>query len=261
MRPPRPAADRGSATTTLAIGTALALLVTVALIGGIAAVTSQQGSACQAQPRSSAADTSIPVGNPLCQQAALGPLPPGTADKVIASAVAQLGKPYQFSWDPGGRLMLGTRPCPAPGAVTAGPGGVAGVARGGLDLAQRCAAARVILYAAAQLGRPYQWGATGPDAFDCSGLVMMAYRAADIAIPRTSQQQWAFGKRLAASQVLPGDLVFFAGGDGTMTAPGHVGIVLGRGLMIDAPTRGQDILVQAIWQNDLVGFTRPATDP
>ena len=72
-------------------------------------------------------------------------------------------------------------------------------------------AGRVIAYALAQLGKPYQWGGTGPDAFDCSGLTMMAYRAAGISIPRTSQQQWVFGKQIPASQVRPGDLVFFAG--------------------------------------------------
>ena len=57
---------------------------------------------------------------------------------------------------------------------------------------------------------------------------MMAYRAAGITIPRTSQQQWTYGTRIPASQARPGDLVFFAGSDGTMTAPGHVGIVTGH---------------------------------
>ena len=72
-------------------------------------------------------------------------------------------------------------------------------------------AGKVIAYAEAQLGKPYLWGATGPDAFDCSGLAMMAYRAAGITIPRTSQQQWAAGTRIPASVARPGDLVFFAG--------------------------------------------------
>ena len=87
--------------------------------------------------------------------------------------------------------------------------------------------AAVIAYAQAQLGKPYQWGGTGPDAYDCSGLVMAAYLSAGIDIPRTSQDQWIWGPRVAPSQVQPGDLVFFAGSDGTVTAPGHVGLVIG----------------------------------
>jgi len=137
------------------------------------------------------------AGSPLCQQVALGPLPAGTAGKVIA-------------------------------------------------------------YAEAQLGKPYQWGATGPDAFDCSGLTMMAYRAAGITIPRTSQEQWAAGTRIPASQARPGDLVFFAGADGTMTAPGHVGIVTGHDTMIDAPMPGEVVREESFsGSTDLVGFTRP----
>jgi peptidoglycan DL-endopeptidase CwlO len=88
------------------------------------------------------------------------------------------------------------------------------------------ASGKILTYAEAQLGKPYVFGATGPDAFDCSGLAMMAYRAAGITIPRTSQQQWAHGRKIPADQAQPGDLVFFAGADGTPTAPGHVGIVL-----------------------------------
>jgi cell wall-associated NlpC family hydrolase len=121
------------------------------------------------------------------------------------------------------------------------------------------AAATVLAYAEAQLGKPYQWGATGPDAFDCSGLTMMAYRAAGIDIPRTSQQQWLFGRRVSARQVQPGDLVFFAGSDGTLIAPGHVGIVIGHGMMIDAPFTGAFVRVEPYGEvPDLVGFTDPA---
>jgi cell wall-associated NlpC family hydrolase len=119
-------------------------------------------------------------------------------------------------------------------------------------------AGKVIAYAEAQLGKPYQWGATGPDTFDCSGLTMMAYRAAGITIPRTSQQQWAHGPQVPASQVQPGDLVFFAGSDGTMSAPGHVGIVTGNDTMIDAPMSGEVVREESFsGSTDLVGFTRP----
>jgi cell wall-associated NlpC family hydrolase len=125
----------------------------------------------------------------------------------------------------------------------------------GLSLQERCVAARVILFAASQWGKPYAWGGTGPGAFDCSGLAMMAFRSAGIAIPRTSQEQWAAGPVVPAGQEDPGDLVFFAGSDGTDQAPGHVGIVLGGGLMIDAPFTGADVRVDVIAGE--VGFTRP----
>ena len=114
-----------------------------------------------------------------------------------------------------------------------------------------------IAYAEQQLGKPYQWGATGPDAFDCSGLVMMAYRAAGIDIPRTSEQQWAFGRRVSGSQAEPGDLVFFAGADGTPAAPGQVGLVIGKGLMIEAYATGFPIRIAPYGGRDPVGFTRP----
>ena len=115
----------------------------------------------------------------------------------------------------------------------------------------------VMSFARQQLGKPYLWGGTGPDAFDCSGLVMMAFRSAGISIPRTSEQQWAWGPRVSASQVQPGDLVFFAGSDGTLTSPGHVGLVIGHGLMIEAFATGFPVRIAPYNRPDLVGFTRP----
>jgi peptidoglycan DL-endopeptidase CwlO len=126
------------------------------------------------------------------------------------------------------------------------------------------AVTEAIDFAEQQLGEPYQWGSTGPDSFDCSGLVMMAYRAAGINIPRTSQQQWAWGPKVPASQVEPGDLVFFAGSDGTPTAPGHVGLVIGHGEMIEAYATGFPIRISSYGEpssapgdQTVVGFTRP----
>ncbi len=119
------------------------------------------------------------------------------------------------------------------------------------------AVATAISYAEQQLGKPYLWGGTGPDAFDCSGLVMMAYRAAGISIERTSQMQWATEQQVPASQVQPGDLVFFAGSDGTVTSPGHVGLVIGNGKMIEAYATGFPIRVASYLNRGAIGFTQP----
>ena len=128
------------------------------------------------------------------------------------------------------------------------------------------AAGKILAYAEAQLGKPYVFGAAGPDAFDCSGLAMMAYRSAGIVIPRTSQAQWAYGRQVPASQVQPGDLVFFSGADGTPAAPGHVGIVLNPAAhtMINAYTGAFPVEVDTYGLptskgglSPVVGFTRP----
>ena len=132
------------------------------------------------------------------------------------------------------------------------------------DKAPSRAAARAIAYAQQQIGLPYQWGGAGPDAYDCSGLVMQAYAAAGISIPRTSEEQWAAGPQVSTPQ--PGDLVFFDGADGTTTLPGHVGIVVdpARHLMIDAYATGFPVEYDtyglpgsAGGLADPVGFTDP----
>ena len=129
----------------------------------------------------------------------------------------------------------------------------------GLGQAPNGTVATAVSFAEAQLGKPYQWGGTGPDSFDCSGLVMMAYRAAGVDIPRTSQRQWLWGPQVPASHVEPGDLVFFAGADGTPTAPGHVGLVIGSGMMIEAYVTGLPIRIAPYGGRNLIGFTRPWT--
>jgi cell wall-associated NlpC family hydrolase len=127
------------------------------------------------------------------------------------------------------------------------------------------AAAVAIAFARAEIGKPYMWGGTGPGAFDCSGLVQAAYLAAGVRdIPRTSQEQWAWGPRVSVPQA--GDLVFFAGADGTPSSPGHVGIVInpGRHLMIEAYATGFRIRIStygipgaAPGDSPVVGFTAP----
>jgi peptidoglycan DL-endopeptidase CwlO len=147
----------------------------------------------------------------------------------------------------------------SPVTLDAAPSCLTGVPQTSNTLAQtpNALAQTIISFASGQLGKPYQWGGTGPDAFDCSGLVMQAYRAANIDIPRTSQAQWLWGPRIQASQAQPGDLVFFAGSDGTRLAPGHVGLVIGGGKMIEAYATGFPIRVAPYGGRDPVGFTRP----
>ncbi|WP_157254886.1 C40 family peptidase [Nonomuraea typhae] len=115
--------------------------------------------------------------------------------------------------------------------------------------------AAVIAYAHAQLGKPYVWGAEGPNAFDCSGLTMRAYQAAGITIPRVAADQWRWGPPVPRGQEQPGDLAFFRmEADG----PGHVGLVIAKGQMIHAPNKRTVVKIDTYQRRDLIGFTRPA---
>ena len=152
----------------------------------------------------------------------------------------------------------------SPAATTAACVQLAGTVISGSTTAPNHGVSAAIAFARQQVGKPYLWGGTGPDAFDCSGLVMMAYQAAGVDIPRTSEAQWARGPQVPSSQVEPGDLVFFAGSDGTATNPGHVGLVIGGGKMIEAYATGFPIRISSYGSassaggdNQVVGFTRP----
>ena len=120
-----------------------------------------------------------------------------------------------------------------------------------------------IVYAAAQLGKPYIWGGTGPVGYDCSGLVMMAYRVAGIALPRTTFQQVLVGTPVyGTGQLAPGDLLFSAGSDGTAANPGHVGMYIGSGLVIEAPQTGEPVMITPLagyWQQNTVAIRRIIT--
>jgi len=119
-------------------------------------------------------------------------------------------------------------------------------------------AAEAIAYARAQLGKPYEWGGTGPGGFDCSGLVMMAYESAGVSIPRTTEEQWATLRHV--STLRPGTLIYYAGADGTQSDPGHVVLYIGHQHVIQAYGTGFPVMVTALGSVDagpLTGYARP----
>ncbi len=110
--------------------------------------------------------------------------------------------------------------------------------------------AEALRYAMTRRGDEYVWGAAGPTTFDCSGLVMWAYAQVGISLPHYTVSQYNLGEHISRSQLEPGDLVFFYAGID------HVGIYLGGGLMVDAPSTGQVVQVQPVMWNVFVGAVR-----
>lgn len=104
----------------------------------------------------------------------------------------------------------------------------------------------VIELARAQIGRPYVWGGASPaTSFDCSGLVQWAYGQLGLKLPRTAQQQFNATARVSRSDLEPGDLLFFANTYPSFEPITHVGIYIGDGRMINAPTVGAYIREEA----------------
>jgi cell wall-associated NlpC family hydrolase len=109
----------------------------------------------------------------------------------------------------------------------------------------------VIRYAYAQLGKPYQWGATGPGSFDCSGLTMMAWAQAGVSLPHSSRAQIGIGRQVTKSELQPGDLIF------RYSPISHVSLYVGNGQQISATHTGSTVKLQSAFQGEIVGFSRP----
>ncbi|WP_246212436.1 C40 family peptidase [Streptomyces abyssomicinicus] len=136
-------------------------------------------------------------------------------------------------------------------APPARPGGTGGAkSSSGKISAPNSRASAAVSYAQRKLGSPYVWGATGPNAFDCSGLVQAAYRSAGVSLPRTTYAQIGAGQRVSRSQLRPGDLVFFYPG---VT---HVGMYIGDGKMIHAPNPSAPVRVAPVDEMPFAGATR-----
>jgi cell wall-associated NlpC family hydrolase len=110
--------------------------------------------------------------------------------------------------------------------------------------------AAAIALVTAQMGKPYLWGGTGPDSFDCSGLMQWSWNQLGLQLPRVAADQQTWAVPVPISQVLPGDLVFFG------SPAHHVGLYVGNGLMVDAPHTGEFVETVPIWWDELTGFGR-----
>ena len=131
---------------------------------------------------------------------------------------------------------------PSSGPVAPPPSGGGGGASG--------SAAAVVAYVRAQVGKPYCWGGSGPGCFDCSGLTMMAWRQAGVALPHSSAAQYNVGRRISASELQPGDLVFY------YSPISHVSVYIGGGQRISATHTGDYVRVQSLGSG-IVGYARP----
>ena len=112
--------------------------------------------------------------------------------------------------------------------------------------------AQALRFALTRVGDAYVWGAAGPAQFDCSGLVLWAYAQVGISLPHFTGAQWNSGVHVSRSQLQPGDLVFF------FPDISHVGMYVGNGMMVDAPTFGQPVQVQPVFWSAFVGAVRIA---
>ncbi len=121
-----------------------------------------------------------------------------------------------------------------------------------------------IEFALGERGKPYVWGATGPNSYDCSGLMMRAFQAAGVFLPRTSREQYKAGGHLPVAQAQPGDLLFLATDPRDPATIHHVVLYLGDGMLAEAPYSGVPVRTRPVdWDNpELVPLaTRPGTAP
>ncbi|MFF3451055.1 NlpC/P60 family protein [Streptomyces sp. NPDC002667] len=110
---------------------------------------------------------------------------------------------------------------------------------------------KAIAFATRQLGKPYVWGAEGPDSYDCSGLTSQAWLAAGHPIPRTSEEQWRRLKHVPIEDMRPGDLVIY------FSDASHVALYIGDGKIIQAPRPGRWVYVSPAASMEILGVVRP----
>lgn len=113
-------------------------------------------------------------------------------------------------------------------------------------------AKQALTYATTQIGKPYEWGAEGPDSYDCSGLTSEAWKSAGVPVPRTSQEQWAQLTHVKISEMRPGDLIIYN------QDASHVAIYIGDGSIVHAPRPGRHITIAGAGSMEILGVVRPS---
>lgn len=110
---------------------------------------------------------------------------------------------------------------------------------------------KAVAFATSQIGKPYVWGAEGPESYDCSGLTSQAWAAAGRPIPRTSQEQWRQLPHIAIKDMRPGDLIIYHGD------ASHVGMYIGDGAIVHAPRPGRNVTLAGAGSMEILGVVRP----
>jgi cell wall-associated NlpC family hydrolase len=179
-------------------------------------------------------------------------LPPWQVAQSVQASAFSDGSNYHAQMDPALSILNAVKADSATlkcggdgiGQTPSGPVGQYGLPVGyTVPAGTSPAATAAVTSALSELGKPYIFGASGPAAYDCSGLMVAAWAAGGQALSRTTYSQIHDGTAAIEAQLAPGDLVLTPGSDGTLASPGHVGMFIGRGLVVEAPHTGDVVKV------------------
>ncbi len=144
-----------------------------------------------------------------------------------------------------------------PGAAPADAGGDSGAPYGSAE-GTAASGLAAVAWARQRVGLPYQWGGSGPDSYDCSGLTMRAWEQAGVSLPHYAASQYARGARVPYASMRPGDLIFYATDTGDPSSIHHVTMYIGAGMMIEAPYTGANVrIVPVRWNQAMPRAGRP----
>jgi cell wall-associated NlpC family hydrolase len=148
-------------------------------------------------------------------------------------------------------------PSPPPSAPSSGSSPYAGTTGDLSGTVSAATGAAAVRQAESQIGKPYEWGAAGPNTYDCSGLVMWAYGNVGVHLDHWTGFQWNEGAHVSTSQLQPGDLLFFAYNTSDPSTIHHVGMYIGNGQMVEAPYTGANVRISSSGRSDYIGAVRP----